>query len=80
MSLAFKGDNFSVGIVSRQVRSVWQDFEVVIRPEIVLCIPIDSSGQILLVGQVRAAVNRVVLEFPAGRVSPAKGPGAGGPT
>jgi ADP-ribose pyrophosphatase len=74
MRVEFKGDNFSVSIVSRQVRSVWQNFEVVIRPEIALCIPIDSTGQILLVRQFRAAVNSVVLEFPAGRVSPAEDP------
>ena len=74
MSLAFEGDNFSVRIVSRQVRSVWQDFEFVVRPEVALCIPMNSQGQMLLIRQYRVAVDDVIMEFPAGRVSPGEDP------
>jgi ADP-ribose pyrophosphatase len=68
MKLAFVGDNFSVGVLSRQVRSVWQAFEVVLRPEIALCVPITAQGQIVLLRQYRVAVDEVLLEFPAGRL------------
>jgi ADP-ribose pyrophosphatase len=70
MDNLFECENFSVRRVNLQIRSVWQQFEIVTRPEVVLCIPRTQDGDILLVRQLRASVNEEVLEFPAGRVEP----------
>ena len=68
MSTPFEGDSLSVRIVSRSIRSVLQNFEVVVRPQIALCIPVTDDGNLLLIRQYRVAVNNVILEFPAGRI------------
>ena len=68
MSIQFEGQNFSVRIVSRKIRSVQQDFEVVIRPQIALCIPVTVDGNLVLIRQYRAAIDNAILEFPAGRL------------
>lgn len=65
----FDGDNFRVRMVSRDVRAERQEFEVVVRPLIALCVPLSSDGQIILVRQYRAAIDGASLEFPAGRVA-----------
>ncbi len=68
MRIVFEGDNFSVGVLLREIRTVTQAFEIVLRPEIALCVPITPDGQLVLLRQYRAAVDEVVLEFPAGRL------------
>jgi ADP-ribose pyrophosphatase len=68
MDTLFECENFSVRRVNLQIRSVWQQFEIVTRPEVVLCIPRTTDGDILLIRQLRASVNEEVIEFPAGRV------------
>jgi ADP-ribose pyrophosphatase len=68
MKRVFEGDNFSVGVLAREVRSVWQDFEVVLRPDIALCVPITPEGRIVLIRQYRVSVDEVIIEFPAGRL------------
>jgi ADP-ribose pyrophosphatase len=67
-NVVFEGENFSVRILSREVRSVQQQFEVAVRPRVALCIPMTLDGQLILIRQFRPAMNRVTLEFPAGRV------------
>lgn len=68
MTQVFNGENFNVQLVDRVVRGVNQQYEVVVRPEIVLCVPVTLGGHMLLVRQHRVAVDDAVLEFPAGRV------------
>jgi ADP-ribose pyrophosphatase len=72
MKRVFEGDNFSVGVLAREVRSVWQDFEVVLRPDIALCVPITPEGRIVLIRQYRVSVDEVIIEFPAGRLGTGK--------
>lgn len=67
MELAFDGDSFGVRIGWREVRSVRQSFEMVVRPRVALCIPVAPDGGVLLVRQHRAPIDAVTLEFPAGR-------------
>jgi len=67
--IPFDGENFRVRIVSRAVREVQQNFEIVQRPLIALCIPYTRDGQVLLLSQYRAAIDDTSLEFPAGRVT-----------
>jgi ADP-ribose pyrophosphatase len=68
MEIAFSGQNFSVALLTREIRSVPQVFEIVLRPRIALCIPFTSDGKLLLIREHRAAVDAVVMEFPAGRL------------
>lgn len=68
MGLAFEGNNFSVRVVSREVRSVLQEYEIAVRPAIALGLPITPRGQVLLVSQYRAATGGMTLEFPAGSI------------
>ena len=68
MSTVFKGDNFSVQVFSREVRAVSQQFEVVVRPRVALCIPVLNNGRLVFINQFRPAMNKVILEFPAGRI------------
>lgn len=74
MDFGFEGENFSVRIVYREVRSVRQRFEVVVRPQVALCIPVTENGEVVLIRQHRIAINDVILEFPAGRVSKGEDP------
>lgn len=69
VKIPYDGENFRVRIVSRLVREVRQEFEIVQRPLIALCIPYTRDGRILLVRQYRAAVGGTSLEFPAGRIA-----------
>jgi len=70
MSNAFEGDSLSVRVVWREVRSVRQRFEIVTRPEVALAIPILADGRLVLIRQHRPAIDRLLLEFPAGRLEP----------
>jgi ADP-ribose pyrophosphatase len=74
MSTVFKGENFSVKIYSRELRAVRQQFEVAVRPRIALCIPISKEGELIFLNQFRVAMNKVVLEFPAGRIEAGENP------
>lgn len=65
---AFEGRNFRVRIVSRKVRSATQEFEVVERRAVALCIPFSADGRVVLLRQYRAAVDGMSLEFPAGGI------------
>lgn len=68
MAIAFKGDNFEVDVFKRDVRGSSQEFEVVRRPKIVICVPVATDGRLVLIRQNRVAVNAPVIEFPAGRL------------
>lgn len=74
MSTVFKGENFSVKIYTRDLRAVRQQFEVAVRPRIALCIPISKEGKLVFINQFRVAMNKVVLEFPAGRIEAGENP------
>lgn len=67
-SYAFQGENFSVRVVNRSIRSTVQQFELVERPPIVMALPVAPDGSWLLVKQHRVAINQTIVEFPAGRV------------
>ena len=68
-SYAFRGENFSVKITTRNIRSRLQQFEVVERPKIVMALPMALDGKALFfVRQQRVAVNQITIELPAGRV------------
>jgi ADP-ribose pyrophosphatase len=69
MDLVFDCEAFSVRRVSREVRSVRQDYEIVVRPQVALSIPITSDGHLVLVRQFRAGADGFILEFPAGRLT-----------
>jgi ADP-ribose pyrophosphatase len=73
-SYAFRGENFSVRIVARLIRSTMQQFELIERPKIVMALPIILDGSLLLVKQYRVAVNKTTVEFPAGRVNEGEQP------
>lgn len=68
-NIAFNGENFKVLLKSQTVRGMPQEFEIVERPLIVLCIPFISKERAILVSQYRASINDSSLEFPAGRVA-----------
>lgn len=74
MGIVFESDTFSVRLVSHEIRSVRQEFAVVARPRVSLCIPVTSEGKVVLISQYRAAVDRVLVEFPAGRLSEGEHP------
>ncbi len=44
--------------------------EVVVHPEVVAMIPVLDDGRLVLVRQYRAAVQRILLEMPAGGIDP----------
>jgi len=73
-SYAFRGENFSVRIVNRWIRSASQKFELIERPKIVMALPIAPDGSLLLVKQHRMAENKTTIEFPAGRVNDGEQP------
>ncbi len=68
MSTVYKGESLSVRVEERLTRSQTQRYEVVVRPEVSLCIPITREGRIVVIRQYRAATDEFVLEFPAGRL------------
>lgn len=74
MSTVFEGNNLSVRTEERVVRDQVQRFEVVVRPEVALCIPMSKDGKIILIRQYRAGAGRDVLEFPAGRLESSETP------
>ena len=75
-SYTFEGENFSVRVVNRSIRSVVQQFEVVERPPIVMALPVAQDGSWFLVKQHRIAVDQIIIEFPAGRVEKGEAPEA----
>lgn len=77
MSLAFQGENFSVDILTRDVRGVTQEFELLRRPSVVIGVPILDDGRVLLISQFRLALNRCILEFPAGKLNSGEPPEEG---
>ena len=68
MVYPYRGRNFSVRLVSHKVRSVSEQFEVVVRPPVALCIPLTRAGRLVLIRQFRPALAKVTLEFPAGGI------------
>lgn len=68
MTLVFQGSNFQVEVVRREIRGMSQDFEVVRRPRIVICVPVAHDGRLVLIRQTRVPVEKSVIEFPAGRL------------
>lgn len=73
-SYTFEGENFSVRVVNRLIRSVAQQFEVVERPPIVMALPVAQDGSWFLVKQHRIAIDQTIIEFPAGRVEKGEDP------
>jgi ADP-ribose pyrophosphatase len=74
MPTVFEGEHFSVRSEERVVRDQAQRFEVVIRREVALCVPVLQNGGIVLTRQYRAGAGSLVLEFPAGRLEPNETP------
>ena len=70
MKIVFSGQNFSTAIIDRDIRGVSQNFEVVVRPRITLCIPVTADRKMVLIREHRVAVDMIVMEFPAGRLEP----------
>jgi len=68
MSTVYKGESLSVRVEERLTRLQTQRYEVVVRPEVSLCIPITREGRVVVIRQYRAGIDEVVLEFPAGRL------------
>lgn len=46
-------------------------------PEVACIIPVDSRGRLLLIRQYRAPFDRVITEFPAGKLEPGESPEEG---
>lgn len=68
-SYAFEGENFNVRILTQSVRSEMQQFEVIERPKIVMALPMSLDGSsIFFVKQKRVAMDKLTIEFPAGRI------------
>lgn len=51
--------------------------DIVVHPEACAVVALDSSGNIFLVEQYRAAFNKVLLEIPAGKLDPGETPKEG---
>lgn len=69
MSVVFQGENLSVQLLDRNVRSARQTYEIVCRSAVALCVPVLSDGKLVVVRQYRPAVGRITIEFPAGRLN-----------
>jgi ADP-ribose pyrophosphatase len=74
MGIIFLGENLSISIIEREVRSRIQKYEVVNRPRVSLCVPMLPDRRIVLVKQFRPSVNQVTLEFPAGKLEEGEEP------
>ena len=67
----FASDNISIVRRTRDVRGVPQSFDTACRPQIVIgVVTDDTSGKLVLVRHYREAIQRITLEFPAGKVEP----------
>src|SRR6187549_4011760 len=70
MSIVFKGPVFSVEVTRLRFPN-GQEHEITVvrhRPSVVL-IPIKGDGQVVLIRQYRASVDRLLWELPAGSVN-----------
>jgi ADP-ribose pyrophosphatase len=71
MSTVFKGRVFSVEVQTRRLPNGHDhQFEIVRHPPSVVLIPFEADGQLVLIKQYRAPVDRDLWEFPAGTLNP----------
>src|SRR5436309_2752823 len=69
MSIVFKGRVFSVEVSRRRFPNGRRHEVAIVRhPPAVVVIPIDADGDVVLVKQYRAALDRELWEVPAGSV------------
>src|SRR5262245_37437635 len=71
MAIVFSGRKFQVEVMKRRYPDGREhEVEVVRHPAVVVLIPIEDDGRVVLIKQYRAAIERETWELPAGGLEP----------
>jgi ADP-ribose pyrophosphatase len=71
MAIVFSGRKFQVEVATRRYPDGREhEVEVVRHPAVVVLIPIERDGRVVLIKQYRAAIERETWELPAGGIEP----------
>jgi ADP-ribose pyrophosphatase len=71
MAIVFNGRKFAVEVVTRRDPDGREhEVEIVRHPPVVVLIPMEPDGRVVLIKQYRAAIERETWELPAGGVEP----------
>jgi ADP-ribose pyrophosphatase len=71
MAIVFSGRKFQVEVATRRYPDGREhEIEVVRHPAVVVLIPIERDGRVVLIKQYRAAIERETWELPAGGIEP----------
>jgi ADP-ribose pyrophosphatase len=71
MAIVFNGRKFQVEVVSRRYPDGREhEVEIVRHPPVVVLIPMEPDGRVVLIKQYRAAIERETWELPAGGIEP----------
>jgi ADP-ribose pyrophosphatase len=71
MAIVFDGRKFQVEVVKRRYPDGREhEIEVVRHPAVVVLIPVERDGRVVLIKQYRAAIERETWELPAGGIEP----------
>jgi ADP-ribose pyrophosphatase len=75
VSIVYEGRVFSVEVLSKRLPSGKEHEVAIVRhaPSVVI-VPLTENGDIVLIRQFRASVDRILWEVPAGRVNPGESP------
>ena len=77
MAIVFSGRKFQVEVAKRRYPDGREhEVEVVRHPAVVVLIPIERDGRVVLIKQYRAAIERETWELPAGGIEPGEDPDA----
>jgi len=71
MAIVFSGRKFQVEVVKRRFPDGREhEVEIVHHPPVVVLIPVEDDGRVVLIKQYRAAIERDTWELPAGGIEP----------
>src|SRR5258705_11888858 len=71
MAIVFKGRVFAVDVTKKRYPNGKEHEVAIVRhPPVVVVIPMEDDGRIVLIRQYRAAIDREMWEVPAGSVDP----------
>jgi|SRR5262245_36358997 len=77
MPIVFSGRKFQVEVLKRRYPDLSEhEVEIVRHPAVVVLIPVETDGRVVLVKQYRAAIERTTFELPAGGIEADEGPDA----
>lgn len=68
MQRVYTGNQIRVCSFQKVIRRKEQNFEFVDRDDVVLCLPFDDKGRLILLDQYRSPIDSNSLELPAGKV------------